>query len=181
MSPGHIPIGEISFFRFLSAEDLITIMGYTQTKEYEAQDVLFTQGDKPDGLYVVLSGRVKVYIYAMRSTTSTVVKTAEPGDYIGEFGLLDGMPRSASAKAEVPTSVLYLPAQAFEIILLTRPSVAVGVARQLIEMVKAQTGQSFDFQAVEAQMKSGRTTDLTVLRELCKVLRDRNIKKLSTG
>lgn len=181
MNSNAIPIGEISFFRNLSAEDLITIMGYTESKTYEPEDKLFTQGDKPDGLYVVLSGRVKVYIYALRSTTSTVVKVANPGDYIGEFGLLDGMPRSASAMADMPTSVLYLPAQAFEIILLTRPSVAVGVARQLIEMVKEQTGQSFDPQAVEEKMKGGKITDLTVLRELCKVLRDRNIKKLTTS
>jgi len=71
-------------------------------------DVLFAEGDAPEHLYVVLGGRIAI---ANRSVDGreSVMALMEAGFLFGEMGLLDGLPRSAEARALEPSSVLALP------------------------------------------------------------------------
>jgi len=57
------PIDSIPFFTGLLAPDLMNIMSVTQTRKVEKGVNLFNQGDKLDGLYVLLSGKLQVYIF----------------------------------------------------------------------------------------------------------------------
>jgi len=57
------PIDSIPFFTGLLAPDLMNIMSVTQTRKVEKGVNLFNQGDKSDGLYVLLSGKLQVYIF----------------------------------------------------------------------------------------------------------------------
>ena len=179
MSQDSIPIGEISFFKSLSAADLMAVMQYTRVKHYEAEEMLFSQEDPPDGLYVITSGKVRTYFSAPRSTGSVLIRNAVAGDYLGEFGLIDGLPRSASAMAVEPTEVIYLPAKAFEVLVLTRPSIALGVAQRLAEMVREQTGKAVSIEPLEQQLLAGSPLkDLAALKALCGTLRERNLQHL---
>ncbi len=179
MSQDSLAIGEISFFKSLSASDLMAVMQYTRVRHYEAEEMLFSQEDAPDGLYVITSGRVKTYFSAPRSTGSVLIRNAVAGDYLGEFGLIDGLPRSASAMAIEPTEVIFLPAKAFEVLILTRPSIALGVARRLVEMVKEQTGKAVSIAPLEQQLLAGSPMkDLSELKGLCGTLRERNLQHL---
>lgn len=77
-------------------------------------DVLFTEGDEPDSLFVVISGRVAIANKSVDGRES-VVALMEPGDLFGEMGLFDGLGRSAEARALEPSSVIeisYAPVQA---------------------------------------------------------------------
>jgi len=57
------PIDSIPFFTGLLAPDLMNIMSVTQTRKVEKGVNLFNQGDKSDSLYVLLSGKLQVYIF----------------------------------------------------------------------------------------------------------------------
>lgn len=57
------PIDSIPFFTGLLAPDLMNIMSVTQTRKVEKGVNLFNNGDKSDGLYVLLSGKLQVYIF----------------------------------------------------------------------------------------------------------------------
>jgi len=77
-------------------------------------DVLFTEGDEPDSLFVVISGRVAIANKSVDGRES-VVALMEPGDLFGEMGLFDGLGRSAEARALEPSSIIeisYAPVQA---------------------------------------------------------------------
>jgi len=138
MSTDTAPIGAISFFKGLGTTDLITIMQYTKTEDIEANTTVFHLGDPPNGLYVILKGRLRVYVPGKAGAPQKTLVVLEPGACVGEYGLIDGQPRSASVDTVEMTQLLYLPAPAFEIIVKTNPTVAKNVVSNLCKSIKNQ-------------------------------------------
>ncbi len=172
MSSPSISLGNIPFFAELPATDLMAIMKFTETRNYSTGDMIFAQDDVADGLYMVLAGRVQIQVVLIRSGKRKVLADCGPGDYVGEFGLIDGLPRSASVISAEPSSVLFLPAKAFAVIMQTRPSVAIGVRKKLGEIVRKRTGRNIPH-------AEGSIPDMSELQELSKILRDYNTQVLS--
>jgi CRP-like cAMP-binding protein len=71
-------------------------------------DVIFAEGDVPDSLFVVSSGRVAIANKSIDGRES-VVALMEPGDLFGEMGLFDGLGRSAEARALEQSVVVSIP------------------------------------------------------------------------
>ena len=65
-------------------------------------DVLFTEGEESNTLYVVTEGRVAIANKSIDGRES-VVALMEPGDLFGEMPLFDGLGRSAEARALEPS------------------------------------------------------------------------------
>ena len=61
---------------------------------------LFEKGDPARLMYVVRSGAVEVY------DAEIVFETVMPGGLLGEMAIVDGAPRSASARAKVASEVI---------------------------------------------------------------------------
>ena len=68
-------------------------------------DILFVEGEEPDTLYVVTSGRIAIANKSIDGRES-VVALMEPGDLFGEMGLFDGLGRSAEGRALEPSTVI---------------------------------------------------------------------------
>lgn len=66
-------------------------------------DSLFRQNDPSDGLYLIASGGVRLE-GRTPGDGRVALATVGPGEMVGEFSLLDGGPRSASAIATGPVS-----------------------------------------------------------------------------
>ena len=56
-------ISNIPFLRGLSSTELTEVMKISTTKTFEADEKLFTENEASDGLYVLLSGKLRVYIF----------------------------------------------------------------------------------------------------------------------
>ena len=69
--------------------------------ELGAREVVFSQGDRSDLVYVVEEGEVEIY-QVLVDGTEELLSTIGPGRYFGELGPMLGLPRSASARARVP-------------------------------------------------------------------------------
>ncbi len=78
-------------------------------RELTRGDVLFHEGDPPDSLYLVTSGRIAIAMSSQVDHRESVVALMEPGDLFGELGLLDDGPRSAMARALESSTVLEVP------------------------------------------------------------------------
>ena len=68
-----------------------------ENRRFVADEVLFREGEPCDGLYVLLTGKLKVYS-AGAGGRELVYEVVGPGALLGELSL-DGGPRSASVKA----------------------------------------------------------------------------------
>jgi putative ABC transport system ATP-binding protein len=71
---------------------------------FEAGDVVFEQGSRGDLVYVVDAGEIEIY-RVRGDGTEEPLATVAPGAYFGELGPTLNLPRSASARATVPTTL----------------------------------------------------------------------------
>jgi CRP/FNR family cyclic AMP-dependent transcriptional regulator len=99
-------------------------------------DVLFEAGDKPDNLYVVLAGRIAIANRSIDGRES-VMALMETGDLFGEMGMLDGLPRSAEARALEASRVLAVPYEPVRELFEHEPTLLWGVVRMLSGRLRA--------------------------------------------
>ena len=96
---------------------LATVSGAAEQRDLKRGDILFDEDDEPDELFLVVRGRIAIANRSMDGRES-VVALMDSGDLFGEMGLLDGLGRSAQARALEPSEVVAIPyapvRQAFE-------------------------------------------------------------------
>ncbi len=107
------------------------------TRSYAAGANIIQEGDKGDSLFVILSGKVKVYV-SDRDGRDMVLDFHGPGDYIGEMAL-DGRPRSASVAAVEPTVCSMVTRDALRAAIAANPDVAMTLISTLIERARIAT------------------------------------------
>lgn len=103
-------LSRTAFFADTPTEVLSTITAQAQIRNLQRGDVLFNEGDVPDALFVVLSGRIAIAIgNKPLDSRESMLALMEAGDLFGELGMLDNGLRSAMARAIEPSSVLFIP------------------------------------------------------------------------
>jgi CRP/FNR family cyclic AMP-dependent transcriptional regulator len=107
-------------------------------RAFPRNTVLINEGDVGDSLYVVLSGRVKVYS-SNESGREFVIDFHGPGEYVGEMSL-DGAPRSASVMTVEPTTCAVVNRAQFRDFVLAHPDFAMHLIERLIHRVRVTTG-----------------------------------------
>jgi CRP-like cAMP-binding protein/thioredoxin reductase/Fe-S-cluster-containing hydrogenase component 2 len=88
-------------------------------KTYGGGEVLFREGDAPDGLYLIRRG--SVMISRVIAGREVVLSYLSAGNYVGEMALISQAPRMASVKAAVTTEALILNSEAFQRVLARNP------------------------------------------------------------
>jgi CRP-like cAMP-binding protein len=118
------------FFADVAPEMRVQVAEMGQRRRLVRGDVLFAEGDDSSDLFVVIDGRIAI---ANRSSDGreSVVALMENGDLFGEMALLDGMPRSAEARALEPTIVLAIPYAPVQKLFEDDPQLLWGVVRML--------------------------------------------------
>jgi SulP family sulfate permease len=95
---GALPLEQSVLCAGLAASEVETLSRHLERHELAAGDVLFREGDAGDRFFVLLSGVITIATKAPHGTHRLV--TAEPGAMFGELAMIDGAPRSATARAE---------------------------------------------------------------------------------
>jgi CRP-like cAMP-binding protein len=125
------------FFAETSDEVLALIVSRGATKNLQRGDVLFNEGDKPESMYFVLSGRIAIAIgNRPLDSRESMLALMERGDLFGELGLLDGGARSAMARAIEPSSVLEIAYKSVREQLESNPSMLWGVTKLLAKRLR---------------------------------------------
>ena len=109
----------------------------------EAGEVVFSEGDPGDSLYVVTEGLIQ--IQKRTAAGPLVLSRLGPGEFLGEMAVISGTPRSATAIAVEPSTLLMYPAQKIEQLIAEHPSVGArmiqllaGRLRKTNDMLKGQ-------------------------------------------
>lgn len=108
---------------------------------FEDDDILLVQGEVGDFLYVLTGGLVKVIVEAV-SGAQTTLTIRSRGDLMGEFALLDKLPRTATARAAGPVTALKIGGAAFAAIVGRYPAVQSAVTRYLLGKMREATERS---------------------------------------
>jgi len=122
----------------LQPETLRAIAATGVTRAFPRNTVLINEGDVGDSLYIVLTGRVKVFA-SNEAGREFVIDFHGPGEYVGEMSL-DGARRSASVITVEPTTCTVVNRSHFRDFILAHPDFALHLIERLIHRVRVTTG-----------------------------------------
>lgn len=116
----------VSLFANFTTEELEPLAGMLVARRYREGEEIFAQNSLGKSLFIVKTGRVAIVVTDSTGNTITVAEFGS-GQVFGEFGLLDGLPRSAGAVARERTEILLLSRSDFFMYLEQRPAVAINL------------------------------------------------------
>jgi CRP/FNR family transcriptional regulator, cyclic AMP receptor protein len=138
MSPIRQAAPRMDAFAPLQPETLRAIAATGVVRSFPRNTVLINEGDLGDALYVILSGRVKVFS-SNEAGREFVIDFHKAGEYVGEM-TLDGEPRSASVMTVESTTCAVVNRTQFRDFILAHPDFAMHLIERLIHRVRVTTG-----------------------------------------
>lgn len=113
-------------FAALTDKEIESLAARTVPRSYSAGELLFSEGDRCAGLYLIASGRVRIY-KASPSGREQVLAVEGPGASIAELPVFDGGNYPASAAAVERADLLFVSRKDFRNVCLEHPEVALKV------------------------------------------------------
>ena len=99
-------------------------------------ELLFQEGEVADAMYVILRGAIEIFQYLPDGNEMSLAKLSE-GDVFGEIAVIDGQPRSASARTRGTTELFALDREVFLKLLSQTPPLLYQVLGGLAEKVRS--------------------------------------------
>jgi len=105
-------------------------------KVYRKSDVIFEENSSGNEMFIVYSGRVKLYTQP-KTGRRTVLGILRPGEHFGEMALIDGSPRSATAVAvQDNTKLVVLDKAKFLYLVQQQPEFAFAMMETLSQRIR---------------------------------------------
>ncbi|MCZ4316782.1 cyclic nucleotide-binding domain-containing protein [Comamonadaceae bacterium G21597-S1] len=130
----------------VSEEQLSALIEGSQIRKYKAGDALFSEGDKPDGLYLIRKGSVMVS--RTIGGREVVLSYVSAGNYVGEMALMLNAPRSATVRAAVPAEAIVLEARKVTDVLAVNTGMRSDLDQKYLARLQAN-------ESMEANQRSG--------------------------
>jgi len=124
----------MDIFEALPSEELETIAHLLRERRLAEAEVLCSQGDPGDALFIVTGGRIRLST-SDPSGNEKVLTYFTDGQLFGEMSLLTGAPRSATATAETDSQLLVLDKEPFDQLLASHAP----ILREMLKVVSQRT------------------------------------------
>ena len=111
-------------------------------RSYPKNTVFITEGDSSDSVFVILSGRVKIFLSDTEGH-EMILDTQGPGEYVGEMAL-DGNPRSASVMTTEPTTFSVVSREPIKEAIRRKPDFALDMISKIIDRARLATNSVKD-------------------------------------
>lgn len=118
--PTHLLL-EVPWLDGATENEIATIQAITELKSYELGDVLAHAGDPSNGIFIVVSGMVRI-VFEVGSVKRTNFVNA--GQVLGELGTLTDSFRSADMMCETAVEAFFIPGEKIKATLATYPKLA---------------------------------------------------------
>jgi CRP-like cAMP-binding protein len=103
-------------------------------KTYEPGDLIYDQGDRGHGMFLILSGTVEVSVRTQEGMRP--LARFGPGDFLGDMALITNEPRAATARALTPVALEVIDDRSFERSLLQQPERCSSYLAMLMQRVR---------------------------------------------
>ncbi|MGI8795762.1 MAG: Crp/Fnr family transcriptional regulator [Acidimicrobiia bacterium] len=123
-------------FAALPPDVLATLGEHAAVHSYERNELLFSQGEASNELFVVQTGRIAIATKASDGRES-VLAVLEDGQLFGELPLFDDAPRSADARALSDSQVVVLDYAPVRAVLQERPELLWIAVKLLSQRLRA--------------------------------------------
>ena len=119
----------------LGDEELALLTRVVTRKSYARGSQILGAGDPTDSLYILISGRIKVFMSDLDGK-EVILSILEPNEFFGEMGLIDNSPRSASVVALEPCELICIAKPDFKHCLADNFEMAMTVMRGLVKRLR---------------------------------------------
>jgi signal-transduction protein with cAMP-binding, CBS, and nucleotidyltransferase domain len=109
-------------FADFTDDELLAVIRGLRLLTFEAGDIIITEGEPGQSLFVLTTGTVKVFVRDPAGRTVALCPLGE-GAFFGEIAMLSGRPRSATVTAASRCELLELDKPALEAIVQVHPRV----------------------------------------------------------
>ncbi len=133
---------QVPIFRMLGKESIDFIVERLKFKAYENNATVCKVGDPGDIMFIIISGKVKICIYANEGKDEQVVAQLGSGDYFGEMALLTGETRSASVITTEASEMFLLHKNDFDVILEKFPSISLSMGKIVSKRLRETLNQA---------------------------------------
>jgi signal transduction histidine kinase len=114
-------------YKGLGDESLAEIAELSRICSYPANHLLCREGEHEDVLYVIAEGKVIISQRLGEEESTRILRVGGKGDVIGEMGLIQNAPRSASVRTTTACNMLEMDKKDFESILSKNPRIALDL------------------------------------------------------
>ncbi|MFQ5972468.1 MAG: cyclic nucleotide-binding domain-containing protein [Alphaproteobacteria bacterium] len=138
----------IPLFSKLEPSKLKLLAFTSERLTYDAEQVLFNQGDMGDAAYLIVDGEADVIV----STPGGPITVATLGrnDFVGEIAILCDVPRTATVRAKSEVVTLRISKELFFRLVSEFPQISVEIMRELAHRLEQTTAK-----LQEAMAKAG--------------------------
>jgi CRP-like cAMP-binding protein len=119
----------IPIFSQLTSKEILELDELLHERIYEKDEIIFEEGDLGHGIYVVVSGKLRVI--PGHQLMKTLVLEIGPGELLGELSLFEESPRTATVAAIERTVMVALFQAEFSSLLSKNKSIGVKVLSEI--------------------------------------------------
>ena len=125
--PAPQPQKTLNFLESLDISAKQVIAAYLRPVRFSKGERLLRMGDPGDGCYVIDAGEVRLELVHTETDSEAILGYLGTGSLVGEFSLIDGQPRSASAFAHTEVEARWLSKADFERACSEHPAMGVSM------------------------------------------------------
>ena len=118
----------VQIFAGLDDRELRALAARAVRKKYEADQQIFSEGEPCAGLYVVASGKIRIF-KTSASGREQVLSVEGPGSSVAELPVFDGGAYPASTSALTDCETIFVSRRDFQALCLEHPEVSLKVLR----------------------------------------------------
>ncbi len=126
----------VSLFSKLGATELAVVAEYSEYYDYQEGEVVFEEGTTRGELYILSRGEIVISKLTDQGKSVDVARYIA-GDCFGELSILDAKPRTGTATATSPTTLLIFPQRSlsFGELLERHPAVFAQILHKLVAII----------------------------------------------
>jgi uncharacterized membrane protein len=128
-------LSRVPLFKRLEPHELEHLAEDVAQVDYKAGETIFNEHDLGDGLYVVETGSVRIWVMD-EDVSEVTLAELKPGDFFGELAVLDRGERSSSATALTDTHLHKLSSDAFQEFLIEHPDASIDVICEIAQRMR---------------------------------------------
>ena len=125
-----VKLKQISFFSDTPVNELSRIAEIVSEKQYNTGDIIIEENSNAESFFIIHRGKIQIS-KEFEDGEEFVLAVYSDGGFFGEMAILDEGPRSATARAVEPTTVLKVSSEDFEQLLYAAPQIAYAIMKEL--------------------------------------------------
>lgn len=131
-------LAKVPLFAGLPEDDLRILASHAVARRYRKNTIVLSKGEESDTMYVVRSGRLRVYLDDEQGNEITI-RLLGPGDVFGELAMLSGAPRAANVMTMEDCELLVVSRSHFMEYLAANSQIGFRIIRALVQRIQEMT------------------------------------------